>query len=239
MNMQYNYGSMSPAQIAAENARFMTKVYTWMTFGIFLTAIIAYYVASTPSLIMAVVTNKVLFYGLIIAQLGAVFGLSAFINKISAMAATFIYLLYASLTGITLSTIFLAYTASSIQGAFFVTAFSFAGLSLFGYVTKKDLGPLGTFVHMGLWGLIGFSIMSWIFPSLMGPVSSRVFSIVGVIVFAGLTAYDTQKIKQMNIIGNEGTEEDKKETILGALTLYLDFINLFLMILRLMGGRRD
>lgn len=235
---QYGYGN--PAAVAAENARFMTRVYTWMTFGIFLTGVVAYYVAHTPSLINAIVTNKVLFWGLIIAQFGAVITLSAFIQKMRAITATFIYLAYASLTGMTLSTIFLAYTAATIQGAFFTTAFSFAGLSLFGFITKKDLGPLGTFAHMGLWGLIGFSIMSWIFPSLMGPATSKVYSIIGIVIFAALTAYDTQKIKKMNIIGNEGTEEDKKETILGALTLYLDFINLFLFILRFMGGgRRD
>ncbi len=240
MNQQFTqYGSYSAQQVAQENARFMTRVYSWMTFGIFLTGIIAYYVASTPTLIQAVVTNRMLFWGLIIAQFGAVITLSAMINRISALAATILYLGYAAITGVTFSTIFLVYTMSSIQSAFFTTAFSFAGLSLYGLITKRDLGPLGTFVHMGLWGLIGFSILSIFFPSMMGPVSSKVFSIVGVIVFAGLTAYDTQKIKQLNIIGNEGTEEDRKETILGALTLYLDFINLFIMILRLTGGRRD
>lgn len=241
MNTQYTaqYGQQNEAAVAAENARFMTRVYTWMTFGIFLTGVIAYYVAHTPDLLMAIVGNKIVFWGLIIAQFGAVISLSAFINKISATAATIIFLLYASLTGMTLSTVFLAYTAASIQGAFFVTSISFAGLSLFGFVTKKDLGPIGTFAHMGLWGIIGFSLLSMFFPSMMGPVSSKVFSIAGVVIFAALTAYDTQKIKQMNIIGNEGTDEDRKETIMGALKLYLDFINLFLFILRLMGGRRD
>jgi hypothetical protein len=119
-----------------------------------------------------------------------------------------------------------------------VTAFSFAGLSAFGYVTKKDLGPIGTFCHMGLWGLIGFSLLSFIFPSIMGSTAQTVYSLCGIVIFAGLTAYDTQKIKAMNVLGNEGTSEDHKETIYGALKLYLDFINLFLMILRLMGNRR-
>ena len=106
------------------------------------------------------------------------------------------------------------------------------------FVTKKDLGPVGTFCHMGLWGLVGFSLLSIFFPSMLGGQMGMIYSLVGVVVFAGLTAYDTQKIKQSNIIGNEGTAEDHKETIIGALTLYLDFINLFLMILRLMGNRR-
>lgn len=228
----------SEQSIAEENSRFMSGVYKWMTFGILLTGFISYYIASSPNLIMSIVTNKILFYGLIIAQLGAVFYLSLMVQKISAIRATIVYLLYASLTGVTLSTIFLVYTQDSISSAFFVTCFSFAGLSAFGYMTKKDLGPIGTFCHMGLWGLIGFGLLSMFFPSLFGSTGQMVYSICGVVIFAGLTAYDTQKIKSMNIIGNEGTEEDHKETIIGALTLYLDFINLFLNILRLMGNRR-
>ncbi len=228
----------NPRAVAEENARVMSRVYQWMTIGIVLTGLIAYWIGNNPQLVYQLVANKLVFYGLIIVQLGAVFYLSASIQKISAFAATLIYLLYACLTGVTLSVIFVIYTAESIQGAFFTTAFSFAGLSFFGFVTKKDLGPIGTFCHMGLWGLIGFALLSWIFPSLMGSQTSMIYSLFGIAIFAGLTAYDTQKIKQMNIIGNEGTEEDHKETIYGALTLYLDFINLFLMILRLMGNRR-
>ena len=229
----------SQQMIAEENARFMAGVYKWMCFGILLTFGISYFVSITPSLIQTIVANKFVFYGLIIAQLGAVIYLSMAIKKMSAMMATFIYLLYAALTGLTLSVIFLVYTQESIQSAFLLTAFSFAGLSVFGYVTQRDLGPIGTFCHMGLWGMIGFGIISLFFPSLMTSTASKVYGIVGVVVFSGLTAYDTQKIKNSNIIGNEGTEEDHKETIFGALTLYLDFINLFLSILRLMGNRRN
>ena len=154
------------------------------------------------------------------------------------MTATLVYLLYAGMTGLTLSVIFLVYTQESIQSAFFLTSFGFAGLSLFGYVTKRDLGPIGTFCHMGVWGLIGFGILSMFFPGMMGSTMGMVYNLCGVLIFAGLTAYDTQKIKNSNILGNEGTEEDHKETIYGALTLYLDFINLFLHLLRLMGSRR-
>jgi len=228
----------SSQSIAEENARFMSGVYKWMTIGILLTAGISYYVSGTPDIIDVVIYNKFVFWGLLIAQLGSVIFLSAMIHKISALWATLIYLLYSSLTGLTFSVIFLVYTQDSIASAFMVTAFSFGGLSFFGYVTKRDLGPIGTFCHMGLWGLIGFGLLSLFFPGMMTSTTSMVYSLCGVVVFAGLTAYDTQKIKQTNVIGNEGTSEDHKETIIGALTLYLDFINLFLMILRLMGGRR-
>lgn len=239
MNNQINTGPRTPESIAQENVRFMTGVYKWMTFGLLLTGMIAYYIGTSEELVYQIVSNKVLFYGLIIAQVGLVIYLSVRIQKMSALSATLVYLGYAALTGVTFSTIFLAYTQDSIQSVFFLTSFSFAGLSLFGFLTKKDLGPIGTFCNMGLWGLVGFSILSIFFPGMLGGQMGTVFSLVGVVVFAGLTAYDTQKIKQMNIIGNEGTAEDHKETISGALTLYLDFINLFLMLLRLMGGRRD
>ncbi|MBT7610717.1 MAG: Bax inhibitor-1/YccA family protein [Bacteriovoracaceae bacterium] len=227
------------ASIAAENVRFMTGVYRWMTFGLLLTGTVAYLLAENEQTVIQIMTNRILFWGLIIAQFGSVIYLSAKINKMSATAATSIYLVYALLTGITFSTIFLVYTRESIQSVFFLTAFSFAGLSMFGFVTKRDLGPVGTFCHMGLYGIIGFSLLSFFFPSMLGGQMGTIFSLVGVIVFAGLTAYDTQKIKNSNIIGNEGTAEDHKETIMGALTLYLDFINLFLMLLRLMGNRRN
>lgn len=229
----------SEQSISEENARFMTGVYRWMTIGILVTGFISYYIGNTPELVMALIQNKFLFYGLIIAQFAAVIYLSRAIEGMSASMATGIYLLYSGLTGVTLSVIFLAYTQASIQSAFFTTAFSFAGLSMFGLVTKRDLGPIGTFCHMGVWGLIGFSIMSIFMPGMMGGTMGTIFSLFGVAIFSGLTAYHTQKIKQMNILGNEGTDEDHKETIMGALTLYIDFINLFLMILRLMGGRRN
>jgi FtsH-binding integral membrane protein len=235
----YATGQFDQAAIDAENGRFMAKVYRWMSFGILITGFVSFYIGSQPELVYTLMANKILFYGLIIGQFGLVIWLSARIQKMSAMLASGVFLVYSALTGVTFSTIFVIYTMGSIQSAFFTTAFSFAGLSLFGQLTKRDLGPVGTFCNMGLFGLIGFSLLSWFFPSMMGPMTSKIYSLVGVIVFAGLTAYDTQKIKEMNIIGNEGTEEDHKEAISGALTLYLDFINLFLMLLRLMGDRKD
>jgi uncharacterized protein len=230
--------SFGTSAIAAENARFMSRVYGWMTGGLLVTGLVAWNVAGDPALVQTIFGNRMLFWALIIAQLGAVAALSFLINKISGAMATVIYILYAALTGLTLSSIFLLYTGSSIAEVFGVTAFGFAGLSLFGLVTKRDLGPVGSFCMMGLFGLIGFAVLSLFLPSLMGAGGSFVFSIVGIIVFAGLTAYDTQRIKAMNVAGGAGTDGARKTAIFGALTLYLDFINLFLSLLRLTGRRR-
>jgi FtsH-binding integral membrane protein len=230
--------AFGPASIAAENARFMSRVYGWMTGGLCLTGAVAGNVAGNPDLVRTIFGNRLLFWSLIIAQLGAVMALSWLINRISALTATLIYFLYAGLTGLTLSSIFLIYTGSSIAAVFGVTAFGFAGLSGFGVLTKRDLGPVGSFCMMGLFGLVGFGLLSMIFPRLMTAGASFVFSIVGIIVFAGLTAYDTQKIKGMNVPGTEATDAGRKKAIFGALKLYLDFINLFLSLLRLTGRRR-
>ena len=230
--------AFASSSIAAENARFMSRVYGWMTVGLCLTGAVAWNVSGNPGLVQAIFGNRLLFWGLIIAQLGAVAALSWLINRISGLTATLIYFLYAGLTGLTLSGIFLVFTGSSIAEVFGVTAFGFAGLSGVGYLTKRDLGPVGSFCMMGLFGLVGFGLLSMFFPSLMSGGGNFVFSIVGIIVFAGLTAYDTQKIKGMNNPGNEGTDAGRKTAIFGALTLYLDFINLFLSLLRLTGRRR-
>jgi FtsH-binding integral membrane protein len=223
---------------AQENARFMSKVYTWMMVGVALTAVVAYAIASRPDLAMKVVMNRAIFYGLLIAQIGAVIVLSAAMKKLNAAAATAIYLGYAAIVGVTFSVIFFVYTQSSIMHVFAITAVGFAGLSAFGYATKRDLGPVGSFCMMGLFGMVGFALISIFFPSVMTETASKVYGIVGIIVFSGLTAYDTQRIKAMNVIGNEGTAEDHKEAIYGALKLYLDFINLFLSLLRIFGKRR-
>jgi FtsH-binding integral membrane protein len=226
------------ASITAENARFMSRVYGWMTSGLCVTGAVAWNVAGNPDLVRTIFGNRLLFWSLIIAQLGAVLALSWLINRISALTATLIYFLYAGLTGLTLSSIFLVFTGSSISQVFGATAFGFAGLSGVGYLTKRDLGPVGSFCTMGLFGLVGYGLLSMFFPSLMGGGASFVYSIVGIIVFAGLTAYDTQKIKGMNTPGNEGTDAGRKTAIFGALMLYLDFINLFLSLLRITGRRQ-
>ena len=237
-NQPLSNQAFGTASISLENARFMSRVYGWMTAGLCLTGAVAWNVSGNPQLVQTIFGNPPLLWGLIIAQLGAVLALSWLINRISGAVATLIYFLYAGLTGLTLASIFLIYTGSSIAEVFGVTAFGFAGLSGFGFVTKRDLGPVGSFCMMGLFGLVGFGLLSMIFPRLMTEGASFVFSVVGIIVFAGLTAYDTQKIKRMNVAGNEGTDAGRKTAIFGALMLYLDFINLFLSLLRLMGRRR-
>jgi FtsH-binding integral membrane protein len=228
------YGNPSQAATAST---FMSKVYMWMTIGILLTGFVAMNVATNETLFTMILGNKIVFYGLMIAEFALVIGLSAAINRLSAFTATALFLLYATLNGATLSAIGLIYTAQSIQGAFFTTAFSFAGLSAFGFFTKRDLGPVGNFCSMGLFGLIGMAILSIFFPSLMGGVGGQVYGLVGIVVFAGLTAYDTQNIKNMAPNARD-IEGSKKGAIMGALKLYLDFINLFLFILRLGGNRK-
>ncbi len=230
--------NFSTQAIAEENARFMSKVYSWMTLGILLTALISYFIGNNQELAVRIVQNKVLFYGLLFAEFGMVLAFSFLLPKINSLTALALFMTYSALNGVTFSIIFLIFTQDSIASIFVLTAFSFAGLGAVGYFTKKDLGPIGTFCTMGLFGLVGFGLLSLFFSSLWTETTSKVYAIVGVIVFAGLTAYDTQKIKQMNIIGNEGTDENQKEAISGALTLYLDFINLFLSLLRLFGRRR-
>ncbi len=223
--------------VARENSTFMTRVYQWMCLGVLLTGIVASVIGTNDELVKTIIMNRPLFWVVIIAQFGLVMAISGLINRMSVMTATALFLLYSALTGVTFSVIFAIYTATSIQSAFFTTAIGFGGLTAFGYLTKKDLGPVGSFCMMGLFGMIGYSLLAMFFPTMMGGAAGLVYSLIGLLVFAGLTAYDTQKIK---MIGRQSvSEEDKgRATIMGALTLYLDFINMFMMILRLTGDRR-
>jgi FtsH-binding integral membrane protein len=233
----------SPYSIAETQASFMRRVYTWMAGGVLLTALISSYLGTNPELVIGLIRNPILFYGLMIAQLAMVITLSAAVARLSSGVATMLFVGYAALTGVTLSTIFLVYTRDSIAGVFLSTACGFGGLSLLGYTTKRDLGPVGAFCGMALFGMIGWALLSFFFPSLMGGNAGMVYSILGVVVFAGLTAYDVQKIKMMALggfggYGAEAYEAESKAAVLGALALYLDFINLFLSLLRLFGDRR-
>ncbi|HIF97710.1 MAG TPA: Bax inhibitor-1/YccA family protein [Myxococcales bacterium] len=221
--------------VAAEQQRFMVRVYNWMTTGLGITGLVAYTVADTPSLTAILFGNPLIPIVLVIAQIGLVFWLASRVMQMSAQKAMGIFVLYATLTGITFSAIFLMYTESSIASTFLVTAGTFAAMSFYGYTTKKDLTSWGSFLFMGLIGIIIASVVNMFLQS---EAMYWVVTYAGVLIFIGLTAYDTQKIKEMNILGNEGTEEDTKEAIRGALSLYLDFINLFLMLLRIMGNRR-
>lgn len=225
----------SAEEIAAEQQRFLTKVMSWMAFALAITGFVAWWTAQTPVVVEMIFSSRFGFYALLGAELAMVWWITSAISRISAQRATFLFVVYAILNGLTFSVIFLVFTQSSIATTFYITAGMFGAMSLYGYTTKKDLSGWGSILFMGLIGLILASIVNFFLNSTM---LYWIVSYVGVFIFAALTAYDMQKIKAMNIIGNEGTEEDHKEAILGALTLYLDFINLFLYLLRLFGNRK-
>lgn len=214
----------------------MRKVYLWMSLALVITGFTAYYVATTPALIGVIITNQILFWGLVIGELALVFGLSAAINKLSLTTATLMFVIYAVINGLTLSFIFLVYTASSITSVFFITAGTFAVMAFFGYFTKTDLSSLGKILMMALIGIIIATIVN-IFTKSEG--LAMILNYLGVLVFVGLTAYDSQKIKQMLMMAPDTGEAAQKVALLGALSLYLDFINLFLYLLRIFGSRRD
>ncbi|MBW2450738.1 MAG: Bax inhibitor-1/YccA family protein [Deltaproteobacteria bacterium] len=220
---------------AATTATFIPKVYGWMTAGLALTALVAAFTLSSQGILDLVFGNRLIFYGLIIGELGLVVALSAAINRISAMTATLIFMLYSALNGVTFASIFLIYTSSSIASAFLVASGTFAAMSLYGYVTKRDLTGWGSFLFMGLVGIIIASVVNIFLHSEM---ITWITSYLGVFIFVGLTAYDTQKIKRIGQNGFADSESQRKAAILGALTLYLDFINLLLMLLRIMGSKR-
>ena len=221
-------------QSAERVTAFLRKVYGWMCVGLAITATVALGVASSPTLVQAIFGNKILFFGLVIAELGLVFYLSARINKMAASTAAGLFLLYSALNGATLAFVFLAYTGTSIATTFLVTAGMFGALALYGTATKRSLAGVGQFAFMGLIGIILASLvgMFWKSEGLQFGIS-----IVGVIVFTGLTAWDAQKLKTMAVTVPESSYGSY--AVVGALALYLDFINLFLFMLRFMGGRRD
>ena len=214
----------------------MRKVYLWMTMALVITGITAYYVADNETLQTIIRDNQILFWGLLIAELGLVIGLSAAINKLSLTMATLMFVLYSVVNGATMSFIFYVYAKSSITNVFLITAGTFAAMALFGYFTKTDLSSMGKILMMALIGVIIASIVN-IFTKSEG--LSIILNYVGVLVFVGLTAYDTQKIKQMMLMAPDAGEGSQKIALLGALSLYLDFINLFLYLLRIFGSRRD
>ena len=207
---------------------YMRQVYMWMTAGLAITAVTAFAVASSPDLQMAI---------LIVAQFGLVIALSAAIHKMSATTATAVFIAYSALTGLTLSSIFVVYPIGSIANAFLTATGTFLAMSVYGTVTKRDLTGMGNFLMMGLFGIIIASIVNIFLASSM---MDFVISCIGVLIFTGLTAYDTQKLRAfgMNAPVDDATAM-RRGALLGALELYLDFINLFLMLLRLFGGNRD
>jgi FtsH-binding integral membrane protein len=222
--------SVSPEYVA----KYMTKVYGWMFAGLSVTALVAFLVASSPAAVAFFFGNKLAFFALLIAQIFLVGFLSVRIHKMSSAVATGIFIGYAGLMGLTFAALLLRYTAASLITVFAITAGTFGIMTVVGYVTKQDLTSFGKIMFMGLIGVVLASIVN-IFMS--SPTLYWIISYAGVAVFVGLIAYDTQKIKAYALLDSE--EDRKKGAIMGALALYLDFVNLFIFLLRLFGGRRD
>jgi len=242
-----NTQKMSAGQAAAADIdvglrEHMLRVYNLMASGLALTGIIAYFSANTPAIINTLyaagpngmIQPTGLAYLVMFSPLAFVLVLSFGINKMQASTAQAVFWAFAAVMGLSLANIFLVYTGASITRVFFITAGTFAGMSLYGYTTKRDLTGMGSFLMMGLIGIIIASIVNMFLQS---SAMHFIISVIGVLVFVGLTAYDTQKIKSMYLAA-DGTEVASKKAIMGALTLYLDFINLFIMLLRLFGQRR-
>ena len=233
-----NYWNLPADQQLAMSEAFpvlMRKVYVWMSLALLITGMTAYYVATSPTILTAILTNQILFWGLIIAELVLVFTVSAALNRLSLTTATLLFLLYSVINGATMSFIFLLYTMSSIATVFFIAAGTFATMAVIGYTTKKDLSSMGKFLFMGLIGIIIATLVNLFIKS---DGLTMILSYAGVVVFVGLTAWDSQKIKQMLMQANDVDEGTQKIALLGALSLYLDFINLFIYLLQILGKRR-
>lgn len=212
----------------------MRKVYVWMTLALVITGFTAYGVATSPGILQMIYGNSIVMWGLIIAEVGLVIGVSAAINRLSLTTATMMFILYSVINGALLSSIFMIYTASSIATVFFITAGTFGAMALVGYTTKTDLTSMGKILFMALIGLVIATLVNLFIKS---SGFSLILSYVGVLIFVGLTAYDSQKIKQMLLQAPDAGEGAQKLALLGALTLYLDFINLFIYLLRIFGKR--
>jgi uncharacterized protein len=220
--------------LAEQTATFLRAVYGWMCVGLAVTAVTAWGVSSTPAFVVAVATNRILFWGLMLAQLGLVIVLSARVDRLAPATAAVLFVAYSALTGVTISFVLLAFTGESVAATFVVTAGMFGALALYGTVTRRDVSGLGQFLFMGLVGIVIAGIVNIFWQN---DAFQFVLSFIGVIVFTGLTVYDAQRLKSMALAMPAG--ETGSYAIVGALTLYLDFINLFLMLLRLFGNRRD
>ena len=224
----------SPVAAAERVSAFLRSVYGWMCVGLAITAVVALQVASSPTLLRTLVANQFLFLGLIAVELGLVFYLSARATRLAPGTATALFVVYAALNGVTLSFVFLAYTGESVASTFVVTAGMFGAMALYGSTTKRSLAGFGQFLFMGLVGLVLASLVGIFWHN---DALQFVISAVGVIVFTGLTAWDAQRLKQMALAIPAG--QVGSMAIVGALALYLDFINLFLFLLRFLGGRRE
>ena len=237
VNIREGRASLDQALVQAQSL-FLAKVFNWMFLGLLLTAVAAFLTANSKTALELIFGNRLVFFGLVFAELGMVFTLASRVERLSSPAVTVLFLLYSALNGVTLAAILLIYTMTSIATTFLVTAGMFGAMSVYGFVTKKDLTGMGSFLTMGLIGIIIASVVNLFFGS---PMISWVVSAIGVIVFTGLTAYDVQRLSRIGTGGiMEGGEVAiRRASIMGALVLYLDFINLFLMLLHFLGGSRD
>ena len=230
-----SYGQTHAAPLAESQATFMRKVYAYMTAGLAITALTSYLVANSHTMVELIFGNRLVFFGLLAAELGMVWAFSRMVNRMSVGDAATLLFCYSVVNGLTLSCIFLLYTGASIAQTFMVAAGTFAGMSVYGYTTKRDLTGFGHFAIMALWGLILASVVNMFMRS---PAFYWMTTYAGVLIFVGLTAYDTQKIKSLNALGPDGSDAQTKGAMQGALVLYLDFVNLFLYLLRIFGRRR-
>lgn len=234
----YNVDSLRNKDFAMSTAfpALMRKVFVWMTLALAITGLTAYGVATSPTILSLIFSSKVTFFGLIIAEFALVFAISGAINRLSLSTATMLFILYSVINGAILSSIFFAFSVATIGKVFFITAGTFGAMALVGYTTKTDLTSMGKLLFMALLGIIIASVVN-MFVASSG--LDLILSYVGVLVFVGLTAYDTQKIKQMCQAAPDAGESAQKLALIGALSLYLDFINLFLYLLRIFGNNRD
>ena len=235
MENQVSTNSKEQLGIKSYQAVFITKVYNWMALALFVTGLVAYFTATTPSLMTAILGSKILFFGLIIGELALVIYLTRSINKLSRNTAIGAFLLYSVLNGLTMSVIFLAYTSNSIATTFYITAGTFTAMSFYGYTTKRDLTSIGNMAFMALIGIIIASVVNMF---LQNEMMYWIISYLGVAIFVGLVAYDTQKLKEIGSRGFVNEDNMEKTSIMGALSLYLDFVNLFLFLLRIFGDRK-
>jgi FtsH-binding integral membrane protein len=225
----------SPEQIALEQQKFISKVYGWMAAALAITGLTAWYVASSESMLQFIFGNRGVFFGLIIGQLLLVGVLLGWLNKIPIRIVTLIFVVYSVLTGITFSALFLLYTAGSLASTFLITGGMFAVMSIYGWTTGKDLTKFGSLLYMALIGLIIASVINFFMGSEM---LYWITTYVGVFIFTGLIAFKTQNIKNLSGQLQEGTDDYNKSAVMGAFSLYLSFVNLFLMLLRIFGRRR-
>ena len=232
--LDYQSVTTREAEVSAAFPALMRKVYVWMTFALAITGITAYLVATNETLLTLIYSHQAVMWVLIIAELAIVIGVTAAINKLSLPVATLLFVAYSVLNGALFSSIFLVYTMASIAKVFFITAGTFGAMSLYGYTTKSDLTSWGKILIMGVLGLIIATVVNLFLKS---SGLEMIISYAGVLIFVGLTAYDTQKIKQMCLQAPDAGETMQKYALLGALSLYLDFINLFIYLLRIFGRR--